>query len=135
MFQSNQSKSINNNEHLTLFIDIQYVDSYLNLKYYSMNMQWSDGDEWNPRSKGSENLATISSSDLMLNLLSTVQLTFCKQITIQVRGDELLKENLKVLTNQSESKRKSQVLVEVAYNQKERSRLGAFFRDMNIFVI
>lgn len=130
-----QSKHIPNNEHLTLFIDIDYVDSYLELKYYNMNLQWSDDDDWKPKNKGSESLATISSSDLMLNLLGTVQLTFCKQITIRVNNDELLKENLKVLTGQSTSKGKAKVLHEMAYNQKERTRLSAFFRDMNIIVV
>lgn len=130
-----QSKVTYTNDHLTLFIDIQYLDEYLELKYYKLNLQWSDGDEWNPKTKGSESIATISSSDLMLNLLGTVQLTVCKQITIKVTGDEQLRENLKVLSNQSTSKGKAKALTELAYNTKERARLSSFFRDLNVIVM
>lgn len=128
-------QTIQNNQHLALALSISYVSDVHNQKYYSLNACWSDGGDWNPSSKDScTSYSCIGAGDLLLNVMKTVEVTFCNRVLIIVEQDEELRENLKVLTGQSVSKTKAQVLSKVAYNANEKAKLSSMFRNVNIEV-
>lgn len=129
-------QTIQNNQHLALALSISHVADVHNQKYYSLEACWSDNsDSWNPASKDScTSYSSIGAGDLLLNVMNTVEVTFCNRVLIIVNQDEELRENLKVLTGQSVSKTKAQVLSKVAYNPNEKAKLSSMFRNVNIEV-
>lgn len=97
--------------------------------YYKLSTQYSDED------KPFGGNFSISSSDMLINLINMTESTTCKRILIVVSGDEELRENLKVLTGQSTAKTKVSVLNKISYNSKEKQKLSSMFRVLNIEVL
>lgn len=114
---------------ISLAIKICKVKSDNDLTYYKLSTQYSD-----------ELLVTsssysVTSSDVLLNMINLAESTFCKRILILVENDEELRENLKVLSGQSASKTKAKVLDKIAYNKNERTKLNSLFRVVNIEIL
>ena len=128
-------QSLPNDQHLAVALNISVHVASDNTKYYTLQSQWTDNDSWNPTSKTTDTTIGINPADLLLNIITVIELTYCNRILIHVHNDEVLKENLKVLSNQSVSKTKTKALKEICFNTKEQTKLNSMFRVNNIEVI
>lgn len=128
-------QSLPNDQHLAAALNITVHVASDDTKYYTLQSQWTDNDSWNPTSKTTDTTIGINPADLLLNIITVIELTFCNRILIHVQNDEGLKENLKVLSNQSVSKTKTKALKEICFNTKEQTKLNSMFRVNNIEVV
>lgn len=117
-------------QSITLAINIHKITTEDDLTYYQITNQYSDDKQVSPASWYS-----VTSSDVLLNVINLSESTFCKRVLIVVDNDENLRENLKVLSGQSTSKSKVSVLNQIAYNANEKAKLSSLFRVVNIEIL
>jgi hypothetical protein len=125
---------IETNPALTLVISIAKIPNKENRELFQFKTQWSDGDNWNPASKANE--STVGSNDIVANILSVAETTFCTQVTIIIE-DESLCKSFKILTGQIESdyRTRNKVINEISYNSREKDNLSSFIKRMNVYIM
>lgn len=129
-------KYIQSEPNLSLYIRVELKDSYLDLKYYSIITKWSDNDTWSTKIKKNHDgtSLTVSSYDLLMNIMNLAEDCLLKEITIEVINDNKLKDNLLILTDMKEGSKLTSAK-ELSYNHKEVSRISQFFRNNKLIRI
>lgn len=129
-------KYLKSEPSLSLVVNIELKDTYLDLNYYKLSVVWSDNDSWigSIKSNTEGNCITLSSYDILLHVMNIADDCLLKEITIKVINDNKLRDNLLVLTNAKEGS-KINSSKELAYNHKEVSRISQFFRNNTLIKI
>ena len=104
-------------------------------KTYKYSVSWSDSDTWNPSSK-LQNTESYGSLSTLLDILRTVELTSCKDVTIIISNDIRLQQNLDILIGKKDATpiEKREARDKIAPNSEDWSQLSRLFKVLNISI-
>lgn len=123
---------------MKLTVRLELTDSYLDLKYYKLGFTWQDKDTWIPDSikiLPNNTCVTLTASDILLKIIELCNNTEVNHLRFKIKKDEVLENNLRILTKQTKGKQ-FEVVQQLAPTPKEQKRLSQFFRSkLNIEVV
>lgn len=107
------------------------TDSYLDITYYRVKIKYWDGEEILK-----ENLASFTFGDILIPVLKNIDnMNTDVEILIHIENDELIKQKMKYLTNQIESKdSKIKLRKEITSSSSDSKWLKDFIKSNSIMI-
>lgn len=115
----------------TIKIVFVKTDTYLDISYYRVKIKYWDGDE-----TIKENCSAFSFGDVLIPVLKNIDdMNIQTSLLIYIENNEEVKLNMKILTNQLQSKKtKFKVRQELTSSTKEADWIKEFFNHYSIEV-
>ena len=107
------------------------TDTYLDISYYRVKIKYWDGEE-----TIKENCSSFSFGDVLIPVFKNIDdMNVQTSITIHIENNEEVKQNMKILTNQLQSKKtKFKTRQELTSNSKEADWIKEFFNHYSVEV-